>query len=134
MNFFFVGIGGFLGALSRYYLGKFITDMANAGIPFLTFPYGTLSVNLIGSFLLSYIAYSNILRWNYHHRYILGINTGFIGSFTTFSTFSVDTFNLINHLHYILAFSYVSISLCGGLFLSWLGIYLAQTLYEEKNM
>ncbi len=98
------------------------------------FPYGTLSVNLIGSFLLSFIAYGSSLKWNLPKKCILAINTGFIGSFTTFSTFSVDILNLVNNGEYTFAISYVLISIIAGLTFSWLGIYLATKLYSKVEM
>lgn len=129
MNYLAVGIGGILGAISRYALSSFISGLAVAA-----FPYGTLSVNLIGSFLLSFIAYGSILKWSLPREYLLAINTGFIGAFTTFSTFSVDALNLINHGEYIIAITYVLISVIAGLTLSWLGIYTAAKLYPKVQL
>lgn len=128
MNYFFVGIGGIFGALCRYYIGTIVNEITPS-----VFPYGTLFVNLAGSFLLSFIAYSNLLRWNIQQRYILAINTGFIGSFTTFSTFSVEAFHLIDSLYYTLAFFYVLVSLAGGLILSCFGMYLASAVHKTEE-
>ncbi|SHJ93358.1 CrcB protein [Desulforamulus aeronauticus DSM 10349] len=91
-------------------------------------------MNLMGSFLLSFIAYGSSLKWNLPKKFILAINTGFIGSFTTFSTFSVDTLQLVNNGKYTLAISYVLISIIAGLTLSWLGVCLATKLYPNVAM
>ncbi|MFP3381294.1 CrcB family protein, partial [Bacillus sp. SIMBA_069] len=73
-----------------------------------SFPLATLLINLAGCFLLAwlttYITRLNILP----SEVITGIGTGFIGSFTTFSTFSVETVQLINHSEWSTAFLYVS--------------------------
>ncbi|GAB6158834.1 fluoride efflux transporter CrcB [Desulfotomaculum varum] len=120
MHYLFVGAGGIIGAFCRYCLGTFVNSLAAT-----PFPYGTLSVNLTGSFLLSFIAYSSLLRWQLRREYLLAINTGIIGSFTTFSTFSVEVLHLLLQKHLLLAVEYIFISLAGGLLLSWLGIYMA---------
>jgi CrcB protein len=117
--YFYVGLGGIFGALARFYMS--------------TLPYGTLTVNLLGSFLLSFIAYSSSLRWKLPRPYLLAINTGCIGSFTTFTTFSVETINLIEAGHFITALGYVLVSVTGGLTLSWLGIKVARQLYQAKT-
>ncbi|MCL5779568.1 MAG: fluoride efflux transporter CrcB [Firmicutes bacterium] len=128
MNYLFVGIGGIFGALARCYLSTSIHESTLS-----SFPFGTLCVNLIGSFLLSFIAYASLLSWNLPRKYILAVNTGFIGSFTTFSAFSLELVNLIINNNFDLAIIYVSVSLIGGLGLSWLGIKTAYTFYQQEQ-
>ncbi|EEL43007.1 Protein crcB 1 [Bacillus cereus Rock3-42] len=121
-----VGIAGILGALSRYYLGLTIHEFWHH-----TFPLTTLLINLSGCFLLAwlttYIAKRNLLPADV----ITGIGTGFIGSFTTFSTFSVETVQLINYSEWSIAFLYVSCSILGGLFMSALGYTLGDFLLKK---
>ncbi len=121
-----VGIAGVLGALSRYYLGLTIHEFWHH-----TFPLTTLLINLSGCFLLAwlttYIAKRNLLPSDV----ITGIGTGFIGSFTTFSTFSVETVQLINYSEWSIAFLYVSCSILGGLFMSALGYTLGDFLLKK---
>ncbi|MEG6521486.1 fluoride efflux transporter CrcB [Desulfotomaculum sp. 1211_IL3151] len=124
MNYLYVGMGGILGALARFCLGTAIQR-----ITVTAFPYGTLTVNLLGSFLLGFITYGSLLKWQLPRPYVLAINTGIIGSFTTFSTFSVDTISLLEKAHYTAAWSYVLVSITGGLALAWLGIGLAHRLF-----
>lgn len=127
MNYLFVGMGGVIGALSRFYLGTVLQQASGS-----LFPYGTLSVNLLGSFLLSFIAYGSLFKWQLPRTYILAINTGCIGSFTTFSTFSVETINLLENARYLAALGYISISVACGLALSWLGVLLAHKLFQTE--
>jgi len=119
MLYVLVGLAGVLGASARYGLGLLIGDLTTG-----PFPWPTLAINLIGSFLLGYATHF-LFRTKLLHQYaITAIGTGFIGSFTTFSTFSVETVTLIQTHHIADALLYVLISLFGGLFLSYLGYML----------
>lgn len=128
MDIIAVGIGGIFGALCRYGIGTLIHNLSVS-----IFPYGTLTVNLFGSFLLGFVAYSSLLRWNLPRHYLLAVNTGLVGSFTTFSTFSVETVNLIMQEQYKTALSYQIISLVVGFLLSWAGIRLATVLFKKPE-
>ncbi|MBA2875573.1 fluoride efflux transporter CrcB [Thermaerobacillus caldiproteolyticus] len=128
MVYVVVGIAGILGALSRYYLGLFIDTWWHH-----IFPLATLSINLIGCFLLSWLT-MYVSRLNILHPYLVtGIGTGFIGSFTTFSTFSVETVRLIQHAQWSMALLYVLSSLWGGLFMSWLGFQIGNILFIRRT-
>ncbi|MCK5540575.1 MAG: fluoride efflux transporter CrcB [Deltaproteobacteria bacterium] len=85
-----IGCGGFLGAISRYLVSGWVYTIFGTSMP-----YGTLTVNLVGSFLLGIIAQlgltGNFLSSSANS--FLGI--GFLGAFTTFSTFSVQTLELL---------------------------------------
>ena len=76
-----IGIGGFLGAVSRYYL----SEMASKDV----FPYGTLAVNFIGCLLLGFMLFSSLYTFPVEYRNFIAV--GFLGSFTTMSTFSYET-------------------------------------------
>ena len=87
MNFYYmiaVGVGGFLGAVARYYMSQKLNKTAEDRLPL-----GTLAVNLLGSFLLGFI-----LSIGLKEIYILLIGTGFIGALTTFSTLHKELFIL----------------------------------------
>ncbi|MGJ7034122.1 fluoride efflux transporter FluC [Anoxybacillus eryuanensis] len=111
-----VAIGGALGALCRYGVALIF--------PFLTFPWGTLLVNYIGSFLLgaltSYVGKRKIAEW-----LRLAIGTGFCGGLTTMSTFSKETV-MLWHTHAALANGYVLISFIGGLLCCYAGVYVGE--------
>lgn len=110
---FAIAIGGGIGALSRYGISCLLIDQ---GI----FPFNTLIVNLIGSFSLPFILYHKlIVKMSPTLRLALG--TGVIGSFTTFSTFSLETITLIQNGAITSAIIYIFISVFGGLTLVWLG-------------
>lgn len=78
-----VGFGGFLGAIARFVVSGWFKDVVN-------FPLGTLIVNVLGSFFLSYMVTMN--RFNlFDPTWLIFLGTGFMGSFTTMSTFAVET-------------------------------------------
>ncbi|MDT2046289.1 MULTISPECIES: fluoride efflux transporter CrcB [Bacillaceae] len=116
MNYLLVGIGGIFGSLLRYYLGVFTHSWWAY-----TFPLGTLITNLIGCFILGWFTYRMIKMNAFPPAVLAGIGTGIVGSFTTFSTFSVETVTLIQNDTLLLAFLYVGLSLFGGLLMSWFG-------------
>jgi CrcB protein len=119
MLYVLVGLGGVLGASARYGLGQLIGAFTTG-----PFPWPTLAINLIGSFLLGYATHF-LFRTKLLHQYaITAIETGFIGSFTTCATFSVETVTLFNERHLADALLYELVSLFGGLFLSYLGYAL----------
>ncbi|MBP1932752.1 fluoride efflux transporter CrcB [Ammoniphilus resinae] len=117
MNILAVGIGGFFGAILRYTLGEWIHTTNG-------FPLGTLIINLLGCLLLAWFFTITTKKWQIHPPIKVGIGTGFVGAFTTFSTFSVETLNLINHHQMGLAILYVLVSVFGGLGFALVGAKL----------
>ena len=111
-----IGLGGALGAISRFLLSTLVNNSHNTG-----FPYGTMTVNLIGSLLIG------ILWGIFEHFNILPVAarlfliTGFLGAFTTFSTFSLEIHGLITKTQLHLGLIYALISLVGGLMLVFVG-------------
>lgn len=117
----YVGLAGILGALVRFGLSTLWNPNTSDG-----FPWGTLFCNLAGCLLLGFITFTKKLPISAGLR--LAITTGFIGSFTTFSAFSYETVNMLNHGQLILAVLYVLGSLWGGLGFTWLGIRLGESV------
>lgn len=111
-------IGGCIGSLARYGISIWIQPMH-------TFPFETLLVNLVGCFLLTFLLSNPVLAKKFSNSIRVGIGTGLIGSFTTFSTYAVETISLWNSEAFLLAITYVGISIIGGLLLSWLGFIVA---------
>ncbi|WP_442603846.1 fluoride efflux transporter CrcB [Paenibacillus sp. KN14-4R] len=127
MTTLYIGIAGIIGALCRYGL-SILANPTNDG----TFPWGTLTCNLLGSFVLGYLAFAIFKKMSERMR--TAVTTGLIGSFTTFSTFSWETVQFMQEGYYGLAFLYVSLSIGGGLLLCLLGIHLAQgSRYKEDS-
>jgi CrcB protein len=119
-------IGGFFGSISRFALGEWIHSYNG-------FPIGTLFINLLGCFVLGwFIPYMKQKKAGKEYLLLL-ISTGFIGSFTTFSTFSVESLHLIENNDFIEAFIYVYTSVIIGIFCSFLGWKLAVSKNKEDT-
>ncbi|MGB2590085.1 MAG: fluoride efflux transporter CrcB [Candidatus Acidiferrum sp.] len=116
-KYLMVGIGGFLGSIARFWLGGYIdTKMGSR------FPYGTLVINLTGSFLIGFIVtlLAERAHWSPNLRYLIPI--GFIGAYTTFSTFEYETLRVVQDGELMLAFLNVAISVIVGFLAVWLGV------------
>jgi fluoride exporter len=124
-----VGLAGIVGALLRYYLGLFVGALWNG-----LFPLATWLANIIGCFALGWLtAYLPRLR-TIPPYVVTGLGTGLVGSFTTFSTFSIETVQLLRTSHFGLALFYVFLSMCGGLLMAWFGFRLGHgRLHAQKE-
>ena len=122
-DFLIIGAGAVLGANLRYWVTSYF-----AGRMGFIFPYGTLFVNLSGSFLLgfAYVLLANRLVDNESYRLLIG--TGFLGAYTTFSTFSYDTLVLIEKGNLLVAAVNSGASLLGSVLAAYLGIVLARAI------
>jgi fluoride exporter len=125
MHIFAVAAGGFVGAICR-----FLIDIM---LPETVFPYSTLSVNLIGCFLLGWFLSSGWVKERVSEAVKLGIGTGMIGAFTTFSTFSVDTLLVVKNENY-LAILYIVLSVVLGLLFGKLGVVLGKTKHKKEEV
>ena len=113
-----VGIGSFLGGISRYLLTLFVQFKSATG-----FPFGTFAVNLIGCFLIGCL-FGLSERWQLTYEWRLFLVTGFLGGFTTFSAFSAETHYLVKSGHGATALAYVLLSVLCGVALTFLGGWL----------
>lgn len=116
MPFLIVGLAGMMGAVLRYLLGTWTLGWWG-----LSFPLGTMLINFMGCIGLGALNQYILTRNQLPTWFTLGVGTGFIGSFTTFSTFSVETVALWQQHQYFLAICYVLASLWGGLLMIKLG-------------
>ncbi|MDX1977373.1 MAG: fluoride efflux transporter CrcB [Pseudanabaenaceae cyanobacterium bins.68] len=107
-----VGIGGFVGSILRYLVSSHIQQFTKG----LDFPYGTLVVNLIGCFLIGLL--SELISTDESQALVL---IGFLGGFTTFSTFSHESLNLLANGKGNLALLNISIQVIMGMAAVWLG-------------
>ncbi len=112
-NLLSIAAGGALGAVSRYIVSRTVSSAgfrSTAGI----FPWGTFAVNMTGCFLIGFLSIlSEKTEMDPRLRSFLGV--GFIGAFTTFSTFSLETLNLMRDGEFMLAFTNAGLSLVLGL-------------------
>lgn len=104
-----VALGGALGAAARFGV--------SSALPRIDFPWHTLLVNLAGSFLLGYL----FLDHGMEHGPRLLVAVGFLGAFTTLSTYSVETIDLVRTGRSGLAAANVALNGLGGPLLAWLG-------------
>ncbi|OUU90231.1 MAG: hypothetical protein CBC36_01180 [Verrucomicrobiaceae bacterium TMED76] len=116
ISLLYIGLGGFIGAISRWGVSQIIRKSTDDGV----FPLPTLIVNLLGCLGIG-IAYS---IWENNNSAKLIIIIGFLGGFTTFSTFAYETLSLIKSGNTVTAISYVTLSSVIGVFLVWVGMKL----------
>lgn len=118
-----VGIGGILGANARYLVSVWAARRFGA-----RFPYGTLVVNLTGSVLLGFAATGAVNVPAYGPETRLLVTSGFLGAYTTFSTFAFESVGLVRRRAHGLAAVNVLGSVSGGVLGAWLGIVAARAL------
>jgi len=102
MNILLVMLGGSIGALLRYLVMQFFIY-----INVITFPYGTLAVNIIGSFVIGFLAFWLTDRYLYSEALRIFLIIGVLGAFTTISSFSLDTVHLVIGQRYFAAIAYI---------------------------
>lgn len=122
-KYWMVGLGGFFGSIARFWVGSYITYRMGA-----KFPYGTFIINISGSFLIGLIVtlLAERTHWNPNLLYLIPI--GFIGAYTTFSTFVFEALHSLRSGDLLLALSYVVLSVCVGFVAVWLGILSGRAL------
>ncbi len=123
MNILIIGMGGFIGAILRYLLSGWTHRIAGA-----SFPYGTLAVNVLGSFLLGFFLIIAEGRFIVTPQIRNLIAIGLLGAFTTYSTFSFETIMLLREMMYFQALLNMALNLILGLIAVWLGITLARLI------
>ena len=114
---------GAAGTLARYGLQGLVQERTGSG-----FPYGTLVVNIIGCLLLGGIAEYALTHLSIPPEWRIGITTGFLGAFTTFSTFTWETVRLIQEGEWQRASAYLAVSLIGGLLAIFCGMKIADRI------
>jgi fluoride exporter len=123
VRFILLIVFGALGTLARYGLQGLVQERTGSG-----FPYGTLVVNLIGCLLLGGIAEYALTHLSVPPEWRIGITTGFLGAFTTFSTFTWETARLIQEGEWQRASMYLAVSLIGGLLAVFCGMKIADRI------
>ena len=120
---FAVGIGGFMGAIVRFTLSGWVQKASNS-----TFPFGTLSVNILGSFLIGFL-FLYFQQINLSPTQKALFITGLLGALTTFSTFSLDTVLLMQQELYIKAFSSVLLNVLLSIGATLLGMMVFKKIF-----
>ncbi len=118
-KYIIIGIGGFIGAIMRYVFSGLAQGLFMKA-PLSLIPIGTFFVNIVGCLLLGFFS-SLLVERHIDPSYRSLINIGFLGAFTTFSTFSLETLTLIEKREYIQGFLNILLSCILGLFAVWLG-------------
>lgn len=118
-----IGLAGFIGTLSRYWLSGLVAKRYGE-----TFPLGTLVVNLVGCFLVGLLFYLLQERFLVNQTVRTAVLIGFLGGFTTFSSFGLQTFTLLQDGEFGLAALNVTVANLIGLLLVWAGYTLAKVL------
>ncbi len=113
-----IGVGGFIGALLRFAISGWIQNGVVA------FPLGTLGVNFIGSFFVSLILYLSEYRGLFSEEIRIFLTIGVLGSFTTMSTFSFESFKLLEQGE----IGALSLNVAGTLILTFLAVYLGKVI------
>lgn len=123
--FFVLLIAGFGGAgcVARYYLSGWVQNMVVRN-----FPHGTLFVNVLGAFLVGLIMEFGMRSTALPVSLRTGLTIGFLGGLTTFSTFSYETFRLLEEGAFLVAVMNVFTSVIVCLFFTWLGIHTARLI------
>ncbi len=113
-----IGMGGFVGAISRYWISGWIQSGA------IVFPLGTLGVNFLGAFLLSLVMYLSEFKGYFNEETRIFLSIGVLGSFTTMSTFSYESFKLLEQNEMVL----FSANIVGSVVLTLLAVYLGKLI------
>lgn len=122
-NLIAIALGGAFGAVGRYVSSQWVYGLMGR-----SFPYGTLLVNVAGSFVMGFLAVFLIERMVTGPELRAFLMIGFLGSFTTFSTFSLETVNLISSGDVLKAGVNVLISVFVCVTACWMGMVLARQL------
>jgi CrcB protein len=122
-KYWMVGIGGFVGSIARFWLGSYITHRMGA-----RFPYGTFVINVSGSFLIGLVVTLLAERANWNPNLLYLIPVGFIGGYTTFSTFELEAFRSMRSGDLFLGLLYVILSVTLGFLAVWLGVITGRTM------
>jgi len=119
----YIAAGGATGALMRYWMSNGIYALFGRG-----FPYGTLTVNVVGSLLMGFCYVFMIERMDVSVEWRAALMIGLLGAFTTFSTFSIETLNLLESGEQLKAALNILLSVTLCIIGCWLGIIVGRNV------
>jgi CrcB protein len=128
MQFVFISLFGLLGVFSRYWIGVLWSQNFPS-----YFPYGTLFINILGSVLIGIFHVLGVEKQLYSQSLHLGIVVGFLGGFTTFSSYALEVTRLVQMARYGYAFSYWMFSSILGFGGVFLGMIIVRSLIQTQN-
>ena len=120
-KYLFIAIGGALGSIARYVVGSTITNRMGT-----RFPYGTFVINLTACLIIGFFLAAAGRRAEINPAWRFLIPIGFVGAYSTFSTFEWETFVHLQTSDFLIAALYLSLSILLGLLAVWLGVVLAR--------
>ena len=120
MQYFYIFIGGMIGAACSYLLSTFNSTT--------TFPYGTLSANLVGAFLMGLLFTLTVPFLSKHPKLKKALTTGCLGAFTTFSTFQFELITMLEQSLFLTALCYGIASYILGILSCYIGLKLGREL------
>lgn len=123
-NILWVGFGGFIGSVARYGTSKLFQYFELT-----TFPYSTLTVNILGSLLLGFLTETFFNLRTVNPGFALFLTVGVCGGFTTFSTFTFENIMLLRDGQYLIALFYTLSSFVAGLLAFVIGISIAKYIF-----
>lgn len=121
--YFAVAVGGSLGAVSRYWVSNTTYQWLGQ-----SFPYGTLAVNVLGSLVMGFLSVLLVHRFQVSEELRIGLLAGFLGSFTTFSSFAMDSLHLAGNQALIKALLYILLSVVFCIIGAWAGLVTAKQM------
>ena len=120
-----IALGGAIGAVARYFISRWVVLALGSA-----FPWGTLTVNIVGCFVLGFLVEIMTLLWSPSEEYRAFLTVGLLGALTTFSAFSLDIAVLQGRGETLLAVVYVSLSVSGSIVAIFAGIFLTRTILQ----
>ena len=121
MKYLWVALGGALGSVARFAVGLWIYERMGT-----RFPYGTFVINISGCFIIGLALTVLDERMGLPPQWRLAIPIGFVGAYTTFSTFEYETMRLVNHGQAGMALLYIALSVVLGYGAVWAGMAAAR--------
>ncbi|HML81500.1 MAG TPA: fluoride efflux transporter CrcB [Thiomonas arsenitoxydans] len=123
MTYVYIALFAIIGAFARY--GQSIVVQGMLGR---SFPFATLSINVLGSFLMGFLFFETLERINVSPELRTGILTGGLGAYTTFSTFSLESLNLIENGEMVKAGLYIGASVVLSIAAAIFGAFLSRNM------